>query len=77
MKGELGKKFKGLKDIFNCDQSQPTSYENVFEMVCQIFVVQVGYSNSKNKTLSLENMPIIQEFTDVFPEEILGLPPAV
>lgn len=36
--------------------------------------MQVGYSNSKHKTSSLENLPTIQEFTNVFPEEIPGLP---
>eukprot|EP00253_Pinus_taeda_P011178 PITA_11178 len=42
---------------------------------CQIYVVQVGYADSKDKTAILNNIPIIQEFTDVFPEEIPGLPP--
>eukprot|EP00253_Pinus_taeda_P011976 PITA_11976 len=30
---------------------------------------------SKDKTAILNNIPVIQEFTDVFPEEIPGLPP--
>eukprot|EP00253_Pinus_taeda_P029084 PITA_29084 len=42
---------------------------------CQIYAVQVGYADSKNKTAILNNIPVIQEFTDVFPEEIPGLPP--
>eukprot|EP00253_Pinus_taeda_P016078 PITA_16078 len=42
---------------------------------CQIYAVQVGYADSKDKTAILNNIPVIQEFTDVFPEEILGLPP--
>eukprot|EP00253_Pinus_taeda_P011517 PITA_11517 len=37
--------------------------------------VQVGYADSKDKSASLNSIPIIQEFTDVFPEEIPGLPP--
>eukprot|EP00253_Pinus_taeda_P026631 PITA_26631 len=42
---------------------------------CQIYAIQVGYANSKNKRATLENIPVIQEFVDVFPEEIPGLPP--
>lgn len=41
----------------------------------QIYAIQVGYANSKDKTTTLENIPVIQEFADVFPEEILRLPP--
>eukprot|EP00253_Pinus_taeda_P020664 PITA_20664 len=42
---------------------------------CQVYAIQVGYADSKDKTASLNNIPIIREFTDVFPEEIPGLPP--
>eukprot|EP00253_Pinus_taeda_P010363 PITA_10363 len=42
---------------------------------CQVYAVQVGFANSKDKTASLNNIPVIQEFVDVFPEEIPGLPP--
>jgi len=35
----------------------------------------VGYANSKRKYVSLENIPVIHNFPDVFPEEIWGLPP--
>eukprot|EP00253_Pinus_taeda_P004982 PITA_04982 len=31
--------------------------------------------DSKDKIAALDNIPIIREFADVFPEEILGLPP--
>eukprot|EP00253_Pinus_taeda_P005349 PITA_05349 len=42
---------------------------------CKVYAIQVGFANSKDKTTSLNNLPVIQEFADVFPEEILGLPP--
>ena len=35
----------------------------------------MGYANSKDKIATLDNIPVIQEFVDVFPEEIPGLPP--
>jgi len=41
---------------------------------CQIYAIQVGYTNSKEKSVSLENIPMVQNFPDVFPEEILGFP---
>ena len=41
---------------------------------CQIYAIQVGFTSAKDKTLMLENIPIVQEFEDVFPEEMLGLP---
>eukprot|EP00253_Pinus_taeda_P030276 PITA_30276 len=42
---------------------------------CLVYAIQVGYANSKDKKVILNNIPVIQEFTDVFPEEIPGLPP--
>lgn len=42
---------------------------------CQIYVVLVGYTNFKEKTTTMENLSIVQEFMDVFPKYIPGLPP--
>jgi hypothetical protein len=42
---------------------------------CQIYAIQVGYANQKDKTVMLDNIPVVQEFADVFPEEVPGLPP--
>eukprot|EP00253_Pinus_taeda_P029500 PITA_29500 len=42
---------------------------------CQMYAIQVGYTNSKDKMATLDNIPVIQEFADVFPEEIPGLSP--
>eukprot|EP00253_Pinus_taeda_P010499 PITA_10499 len=42
---------------------------------CQVYAIQVGYANSKDKTAVLNNIPVIQEFADVFTEEIPGIPP--
>lgn len=39
------------------------------------YAIQIGYPNSKDTSVTLESIPIIQNFTDVFPEEIIGLPP--
>eukprot|EP00253_Pinus_taeda_P033032 PITA_33032 len=42
---------------------------------CQVYAIQVGYAETKNKENPLEHLPVINEFADVFPEEIPGLPP--
>lgn len=42
---------------------------------CHLYAIQVGFNNSKEKAPVLETIPIVQEFKDVFPEEIPGLPP--
>eukprot|EP00253_Pinus_taeda_P020750 PITA_20750 len=42
---------------------------------CQIYAVQVGFASSENNESTLENIPVVREFADVFPEEIPGLPP--
>ena len=42
---------------------------------CQIYAIQVGYANQKDKTAMLGNIPVVQEFVDVFLEEVPGLPP--
>jgi len=31
-----------------------------------VYAVQVGYTNSKDKTTTLKDIPVIQEFADVF-----------
>ena len=41
---------------------------------CQIYVFQVGYANSKKSPI-MDKIPVVQDFMDVFPEELPGLPP--
>jgi len=41
---------------------------------CQIYEIQVGYANIKEKFSSLEGILVIQNFLDIFLEEIPGLP---
>ena len=42
---------------------------------CQLYAIQVGYADSKEKSLTMESILVVQEFLDVFSENILGLPP--
>eukprot|EP00253_Pinus_taeda_P030851 PITA_30851 len=69
------KEMQGIKQPV---QVRPITTNQLIKCIqkrCQVYAIQVGYANSKDKSISLNSIPIIQEFTDVFPEEIPGLPP--
>nr|GFB91809.1 putative reverse transcriptase domain-containing protein [Tanacetum cinerariifolium] len=42
-------------------------------LIVQVFIAQVMEKKSNEK--QLENIPVVREFRDVFPEELPGLPP--
>eukprot|EP00253_Pinus_taeda_P022348 PITA_22348 len=69
------KEMQGIKQPV---QVRPITANQLIKCIrkgCQVYAIQVGYANSKDKSISLHSIPIIQEFTDVFLEEIPGLPP--
>eukprot|EP00253_Pinus_taeda_P017334 PITA_17334 len=69
------KEMQGIKQPV---QVRPITANQLIKCIrkrCQVYAIQVGYANSKDKSISLNSIPVIQEFTDVFPEEIPGLPP--
>ncbi|GKB37517.1 putative reverse transcriptase domain-containing protein [Tanacetum coccineum] len=45
---------------------------------CQVYLVQVTSKKAEDKSKEKrhEDVPIVQEFLEVFPEDLLGLPPA-
>ena len=74
---ELGEK-QGMQGIMRPVQIRPITASQLAKCIrkgCHIYAIQVGYSNSKDKTATLESIPVIQEFIDVFPEEIPRLRP--
>eukprot|EP00253_Pinus_taeda_P023108 PITA_23108 len=82
--GEIGRSVPRINAALEDRQAeyQPTMVEfeanqlvKCIQKGCQVYAIQVGYANSKDKTAVLNNIPVIQEFADVFPEEIPGLPP--
>eukprot|EP00253_Pinus_taeda_P032583 PITA_32583 len=76
-KDSLGNK-KEMQGIKRPVQVRPITANQLVKCVrkgCQIYAIQVGYADSKDKIAILNNIPVIQEFTDVFLEEIPGLPP--
>eukprot|EP00253_Pinus_taeda_P004481 PITA_04481 len=69
---------KEIQGIKRPVQVRPITANQLVKCVqkgCQVYAIQVSYATSKDKSASLDNIPVIQEFTDVFPEEIPGLPP--
>eukprot|EP00253_Pinus_taeda_P011891 PITA_11891 len=69
------KEMQGIKQPV---QVRPITANQLMKCIrkgCQVYAIQVGYANSKDKSVSLNSIPVIQEFPDVFPEEIPGLPP--
>eukprot|EP00253_Pinus_taeda_P020164 PITA_20164 len=69
------KEMQGIKQPV---QVRPITANQLIKCIrkgCQVYAILVGYANYKDKSISLHGIPVIQEFTDVFPEEIPGLPP--
>eukprot|EP00253_Pinus_taeda_P018941 PITA_18941 len=76
-KDDLGQQ-QELQGIKHPVQTQPITASQLAKCLrkkCQIYAIQVGYANQKDKMSALGNIPVVQEFADVFPEEVPGLPP--
>eukprot|EP00253_Pinus_taeda_P011652 PITA_11652 len=69
------KEMQGIKQPVQVRPITANQLTKCIRKGCQVYAIQVGYADSKDKSASLNSIPIIQEFTDVFPEEIPGLPP--
>nr|GEU33832.1 hypothetical protein [Tanacetum cinerariifolium] len=67
-----GKDKKSKLSIISCTKTQ-----KYIKKGCQIFLAQVTKKGTKDKSKEkrLEDVPIIQEFSKVFPEDLPGLPP--
>ncbi|GJT06183.1 putative reverse transcriptase domain-containing protein [Tanacetum coccineum] len=54
-----------------------TKTQKYVEKGCQIFLAQVMKKEAKDKSEEkrLEDVPIVQDFLEVFPEDLAGLPP--
>ncbi|GKC97833.1 putative reverse transcriptase domain-containing protein, partial [Tanacetum coccineum] len=68
----------------NCDSGSKlniiscTKTQKYIEKGCQVYLAQVTSKKAKDKSEErrLEDVPIIREFLEVFPEDLPGLPPA-
>eukprot|EP00253_Pinus_taeda_P002642 PITA_02642 len=71
----VGKEIQGIQKPV---QIQPITASQLVKCIrnkCQIYAVQVGFADSVDKVATVKDIPVVQEFADVFPEEIPGLPP--
>ncbi|GJT96247.1 putative reverse transcriptase domain-containing protein [Tanacetum coccineum] len=60
-------------NIISCTKAQ-----KYIQKGCQVYLAQVTSKKAKDKSKEkrLEDMPIVREFLEVFPEDLPGLPPA-
>eukprot|EP00253_Pinus_taeda_P013110 PITA_13110 len=76
-KDDLGQQqeLQGIKHPVQIRPITASQLTKCLRKKCQIYAIQVGYANQKDKMSALGNIPMVQEFADVFPEEVPGLPP--
>ncbi|GJV99742.1 putative reverse transcriptase domain-containing protein [Tanacetum coccineum] len=75
---ELGSSF----NVINCGSKlniiSCTKTQKYIEKGCQVYLAQVTSKKAEDKSEErrLEDVPIVREFSEVFPEDLPGLPPA-
>ncbi|GKF75960.1 hypothetical protein Tco_0225404, partial [Tanacetum coccineum] len=59
-------------NIISCSKAQ-----DYLTKGCHVFLENITASNDKDKSKGkrLEDVPVVQEFPEVFPEDLLGIPP--
>nr|GFC97743.1 putative reverse transcriptase domain-containing protein [Tanacetum cinerariifolium] len=60
-------------NIISCTKAQ-----KYLSMVCDVFLANVTTKEAKDKSEDkrLEDVPIVRDFPEVFPEDLPGIPPA-
>eukprot|EP00253_Pinus_taeda_P031475 PITA_31475 len=71
----MGKEIQGIQKPVQIRPITASQLVKCIRNKCQIYAVQVGFAGSVDKAATVKDIPVVQEFTDVFPEEIPGLPP--
>ncbi|GJR98292.1 putative reverse transcriptase domain-containing protein [Tanacetum coccineum] len=66
------KEKKSTLSIISCEKAQ-----KYMEKGCQLFLAQITVKENKDKSKEkrLEDVPTVQDFLEVFPEDLPGLPP--
>ena len=70
----LASKIQGIKKPLQLRPITTSQMGKCMRKGCELYAIPVGFTNSKVNALMFENIPIVQDFMDVFPEEIPGLP---
>eukprot|EP00253_Pinus_taeda_P006607 PITA_06607 len=71
----MGKEIQGIQKPVQIRPITASQLVKCIRNKCQIYTVQVGFADSVDKAATVKDIPVVQEFADVFPEEIPGLPP--
>eukprot|EP00253_Pinus_taeda_P007451 PITA_07451 len=71
----VGKEIQGIQKPVQIRPITASQLVKCIRNKCQIYAVQVGFAYSVDKVATVKDIPVVQDFADVFPEEIPGLPP--
>ena len=69
------KEIQGIRKSLQLHPITESQMNKCIRKGCQLYAIQVGYADSKEKSSTMESISVVQEFLDVFPENIPGLPP--
>ena len=61
------KEIQGIKKPLQLRPITTSQMSKCIRKGCQLYAIQVGFANSKEKTPMMENIPVVQDFMDVFP----------
>ena len=65
---------RGIPKVICVRQVSAMQLNKLCRKGCRLYAAHV-LEATENETPRLEDYPVLQEFKDVFPDEILGLPP--
>ena len=65
---------KDIPKVISVRQISAMQLKKFYRKGCQLYTTHI-LEETKNETPRLEDFHVLQEFRDVFPDEILGLPP--
>ena len=65
---------KGIPKVISVRQVSAMQLKKFCRKGFQLYATHIVEA-TKNETIRLEDYPVLQEFRDVFPDDILGLPP--
>lgn len=61
---------QGIKRPMQVRPITASQLEKCIKKGCQIYAIQVGYADSKDKIATLDDIPVIHDFAYVHPEEV-------
>ena len=65
---------KGIPKVFSVTQVSAMQFKKFYRKGCQLYAAHI-LEAIEDETPRLEDFHVLQEFMDVFPNEIIGIPP--